>query len=69
MNPWMISKKGNGIVVSPEGFSRRTEESPGDFKIGVFKLATKFKNQPKIVPIVMANFDKTSFHRALINVR
>ena len=51
-------KKGNGLVVSPEGFSRRTEESPGDFKIGVFKLATKLKNQPKIVPIVMANFDK-----------
>ena len=51
-------KKGNGIVVSPEGFSRRTEESPGDFKIGVFKLATKLKNQPKIVPIIMANFDK-----------
>ena len=51
-------KKGNGVVVSPEGFSRRTEESPGDFKIGVFKLATKLKNQPKIVPIVMANFDK-----------
>ena len=51
-------KKGNGIVVSPEGFSRKTEESPGDFKIGVFKLATKLKNQPKIVPIVMANFDK-----------
>ena len=51
-------KKGNGIVVSPEGFSRKTEESPGDFKIGVFKLATKFKPQPKIVPIIMANFDK-----------
>ena len=51
-------KKGNGIVVSPEGFSRKTEESPGDFKIGVFKLATKLKNQPKIVPIIMANFDK-----------
>ena len=51
-------KKGNGIVVSPEGFSRSTEESPGDFKIGVFKLATKLKNQPKIVPIIMANFDK-----------
>ena len=51
-------KKGNGIVVSPEGFSRKTEESPGDFKIGVFKLATKLKPQPKIVPIIMANFDK-----------
>ena len=51
-------KKGNGIVVSPEGFSRKTEESPGDFKIGVFKLATKLKPQPKIVPVIMANFDK-----------
>ena len=51
-------KNGNGVVVSPEGFSRKTEESPGDFKIGVFKLATKLKPQPKIVPIVMANFDK-----------
>tara|TARA_B100000941_G_scaffold2393_1_gene1534 strand:- start:222 stop:1610 length:1389 start_codon:yes stop_codon:yes gene_type:complete len=51
-------KRGNGVVVSPEGFSRNTEESPGEFKIGVFKLAAKMQPQPKIVPIVMVNFDK-----------
>jgi len=51
-------KKGIGIIVSPEGFSLKTEESPGMFKLGVFKLATQIKPEPKIVPIVMANFDK-----------
>ncbi len=51
-------KMGNGVVVSPEGFSRNTEESPGEFKIGVFKLAAKMQPQPKIVPVVMVNFDK-----------
>ena len=51
-------KKGVGIIVSPEGFSLKTEESPGIFKLGVFKLATIVKPEPKIVPIVMANFDK-----------
>ena len=51
-------RKGNGLVVSPEGFSLDTEQSPGKFKLGVFKLATMIKPEPKIVPIVMANFDK-----------
>jgi lysophospholipase L1-like esterase len=51
-------KKGVGIIVSPEGFSLKTEESPGVFKLGVFKLATIVKPEPKIVPVVMANFDK-----------
>jgi len=51
-------KKGMGIIVSPEGFSLKTEESPGIFKLGVFKLATIVKPEPKIVPVVMANFDK-----------
>ena len=51
-------KKGVGIIVSPEGFSLKTEESPGVFKLGVFKLATMVKPEPKIVPVVMANFDK-----------
>ena len=51
-------KKGVGIIVSPEGFSLKTEESPGIFKLGVFKLATMVKPEPKIVPVVMANFDK-----------
>ena len=51
-------KKGVGIIVSPEGNSLKTEESPGLFKLGVFKLATIVKPEPKIVPVVMANFDK-----------
>lgn len=50
-------KKGEGVIVSPEGFSLNTDNSPGDFKLGVFKLATIIKPEPKIVPIVNVNFE------------
>ena len=50
-------KKGEGVIVSPEGFSLNTDNSPGDFKLGVFKLATMIKPEPKIVPIVNVNFE------------
>tara|TARA_B100000989_G_scaffold130042_1_gene96568 strand:- start:1107 stop:2486 length:1380 start_codon:yes stop_codon:yes gene_type:complete len=49
---------GLGLAFSPEGNSYSTEKSPGIFKNGIFKLAASFEEQPKIVPIVMANFDK-----------
>ena len=46
------------LVFSPEGFSYKTEVSPGPFSKGVFKLACNMKKQPKIVPLVMVDFDK-----------
>ena len=33
----------NGIIISPEGVSQETENSPGSFKSGAFKLATMAK--------------------------
>ena len=51
-------KKGFNIVVSPEGTSMRTEESPGPFKLGAFLLAASVSPEPYIVPIAVANFDK-----------
>jgi lysophospholipase L1-like esterase/CRP-like cAMP-binding protein len=49
---------GYNLVISPEGTSYSTEESPGPFKMGVFKLAQSMDPEPYIVPIVLANFDK-----------
>lgn len=51
-------KKGFNIVISPEGTSLRTNESPGPFKPGAFLLAASIKPEPYIVPIALANFDK-----------
>ena len=50
-------QNGNSLVCSPEGGSHRTPNSPGPFKKGVFALASSMNPQPKIVPIVLANFD------------
>ena len=46
------------MIFSPEGLSYETEGSPGPFSKGVFKLACGMKKQPKIVPLVMVDFDK-----------
>lgn len=46
-----------GLVFSPEGSSHETKDSPGPFNNGIFKLACGLKVEPKIVPLVMANFD------------
>lgn len=45
------------LIISPEGTSYRTENSPGPFKLGAFKLALSTNPEPYIVPIVMVNFD------------
>lgn len=45
------------LVCSPEGLSYQTSDSPGPFKKGVFSLASSMNPQPKILPIVLANFD------------
>ena len=51
-------KKGFNIVLSPEGTSMTTEESPGPFKLGAFLLAASIEPEPYIVPVAVANFDK-----------
>ncbi len=51
-------KNNNSLIISPEGVSCETENSPGKFKSGAFKLATMSRIEPYIVPIVMVNFDK-----------
>ncbi len=51
-------KEGFNIVISPEGTSLTTEESPGPFKPGAFLLAASMNPEPCIVPIAVANFDK-----------
>ncbi|MCK0162167.1 cyclic nucleotide-binding domain-containing protein [Allomuricauda sp. F6463D] len=51
-------QKGHNLVISPEGTSYSTEESPGPFKMGVFKLAHSLAPEPYIVPIVLVNFDR-----------
>ncbi|MEO1052278.1 MAG: cyclic nucleotide-binding domain-containing protein [Bacteroidota bacterium] len=49
---------GTNMIISPEGTSFASEESPGAFKMGPFNLATKADKEPYIVPIVFCNFDK-----------
>lgn len=51
-------KKGTNLIVSPEGTSYTTEESPGLFKTGAFNLALSQEEEPLIVPIVLCNFDR-----------
>ncbi len=51
-------KSGQNLMLSPEGTSYRTEDSPGPFKPGAFRLAASIDPEPFIVPIVVANFDK-----------
>ncbi|MES9969796.1 MAG: cyclic nucleotide-binding domain-containing protein [Candidatus Thiodiazotropha sp.] len=51
-------KQGDNIIVCPEGRCYYTEESPGPFKAGVFRLALSADPEPLIVPIAVANFDK-----------
>ena len=51
-------KKGFNIVISPEGTSMTTEESPGPFRLGAFLLAASVSPEPYIVPVAVANFDK-----------
>ena len=50
--------EGENLIISPEGTSYVTEESPGNFKSGAFRLALSLDPEPLIVPIAIANFDK-----------
>lgn len=51
-------KEGRNLIISPEGTSYSTEESPGPLKSGAFRLALGLDPEPLIVPIAIANFDK-----------
>lgn len=56
---------GRGLILSPEGTSVETHESPVEFKAGAFKLALNLDPEPYIVPIAVANFDKRMNHSCL----
>ena len=49
---------GTNLILSPEGTSYWTEDSPGGFKPGAFRLAASLQPEPWIVPIAVANFDR-----------
>ena len=49
---------GTNLILSPEGTSYWTEDSPGPFKPGAFRLAAGVQPEPWIVPIAVANFDR-----------
>ncbi len=58
-------KNGVNLIISPEGTSRTTAQSPGPLKAGAFKLATVLNPEPLIVPLSVANFDKRLSHNVL----
>ena len=51
-------RSGTNLILSPEGTSYWTEDSPGPFKPGAFRLAASVEPEPWIVPIAVANFDR-----------
>ena len=51
-------KKGNCLVLSPEGASYSSDKSPGVIKKGLFKLLSNLTIPTIVVPIVTLNFDK-----------
>ncbi len=51
-------RRGTNLILSPEGTSYWTEDSPGPFKPGAFRLAASVDPEPWIVPIAVAHFDR-----------
>lgn len=51
-------QNGTSLILSPEGTSFSTQDSPGMFRPGAFRLAMSISKEPLIVPIAVANFDK-----------
>ena len=51
-------RSGTNLILSPEGTSYWTEDSPGPFKPGAFRLAASVDPEPWIVPLAVANFDR-----------
>lgn len=50
--------EGGNLIISPEGTSYTTEQSPGPFKMGPFNVADRCAEEPNIVPVIFCNFDK-----------
>ncbi len=46
------------LIITPEGISSSTDNSPSEFKAGIFRMAIKSKIDPVFVPIILTNFDK-----------
>ena len=55
-------QNGTSIMLAPEGQSLSTSVSPASFKPGAFRLPAFMKEEPLIVPIALANFDKRLNH-------
>ncbi len=51
-------RSGRNLLIAPEGRCSSTEDSPGAFRPGAFRLAAAVDPEPLIVPIAVANFDK-----------
>ncbi|MYK86976.1 MAG: hypothetical protein F4018_00680, partial [Acidobacteria bacterium] len=51
-------RAGTNLILSPEGTSYWTEDSPGPFKPGAFRLAASVEPEPLIVPVAVAHFDR-----------
>lgn len=51
-------RTGRNLLIAPEGRCSSTEDSPGTFRPGAFRLAAAADPEPLIVPIAVANFDK-----------
>ncbi len=55
---------GTPVVIAPEGTNSTshnwTETSPGPFRAGAFILAARMAREPWIVPVALANFDKSA---------
>src|SRR5690606_17455874 len=60
--------RGQNLVLAPEGTSYSTEDSPGPFKAGAFRLAGALDPEPWIVPIAMAHFDRRLAHTKLVAI-
>jgi hypothetical protein len=58
-------ERGVNLIIAPEGTSRSTEESPGEFRPGAFRLALSLAKEPLIVPVAVANFYRRLNHTAL----
>lgn len=59
---------GRNVVIAPEGSCRQTENSPGPFKPGAFRLAASVHPEPLIIPVAVANFDKKITHTTTASI-
>lgn len=53
-----VLRAGVNLVICPEGGSTSTEASPMAFRAGAFRIAQRARQEPWLVPVAVANFDK-----------